>query len=56
MPSESMELSERLSKGLEITRKRLMAIKKKKSKGTPLVILRNGQIVHIPAADLPDLD
>jgi hypothetical protein len=49
-----MELSERLIKGLEITRKRLIAYKK--SKGTPLVILRNGQIVHIPAADLPDLD
>lgn len=52
MPPESNELSQRLIAGLELTRKRLIAFKK--SKGTPLVILREGQIVHVPASDLPD--
>lgn len=52
MSVKSHELSQQLIKGLELTRKRLFAFKK--SKGSPLVVLRDGQIVHIPASELPD--
>ena len=53
MPPES-HLLEQLIKGLNLTRKRLYAFKKHKD--SPLVVMREGQIGHIPASKLPDLD
>ena len=52
MPKMDNELwTEKLKRGLELTYERL--IEYKKAKKSPLVVMRDGEIIEISAEDLP---